>query len=106
MGHQDRPIPRLGQTMGDLEKPARETANPRHFTITDSAASQARDSTILALAGHVSRKMLEHYSHVCQEAKREAVSVLSAKISKLNGKRSYDTNHDTKLQSRIRYRRK
>ena len=51
----------------------------RHHAITELAESQASDCTIMALAGHVSRKMLEHYSHVRQEAKREAVNVLSAK---------------------------
>jgi len=34
----------------------------RHHAITELAESQASDSTIMALAGHVSRKMFEHYS--------------------------------------------
>jgi integrase len=46
----------------------------RHHGITELAESQARDATIMALAGHVSRKMLEHYSHVRQEAMRDAVN--------------------------------
>jgi hypothetical protein len=37
------------------------------------------DATIIALAGHLSRKILEHYSHIWQEAKREALNVLSAR---------------------------
>ena len=45
----------------------------------------------MAIAGHVSRKMLERYSHVRMEAKRKAVESL-AKSSKMAG---YDTNHDT-----------
>src|SRR5271156_429875 len=68
----------------------------RHHAITELAESQASDATIMALAGHVSRKMLEHYSHVRQEAKRDAVNVLSAKRPKkkptIGG---YDTNNDT-----------
>jgi hypothetical protein len=56
---------------------------------------QASDATIMALAGHVSRKMLEHYSHVRQEAKREAVNVLSAKRPKKPTIEGYDTNNDT-----------
>jgi integrase len=36
----------------------------RHCTITSPAESGAADSTIMAIAGHVSRKMLERYSHV------------------------------------------
>lgn len=30
----------------------------------------------MSIAGHVSREMLEHYSHVRQEAKRKAVAEL------------------------------
>ena len=48
----------------------------------------------MALAGHVSRKMLEHYSHVRQEAKREAVNVLSAKRPSRPRIKGYDTNND------------
>jgi len=33
----------------------------------------------MAIAGHVSREMLEHYSHIRLEAKRRAVEVLSVK---------------------------
>jgi integrase len=68
----------------------------RHHAITELAESQASDSTIMALAGHVSRKMLEHYSHVRQEAKREAVNVLSAKRPNKPTIGGYDTNRDTK----------
>ena len=64
----------------------------RHCAITSLAESGASDSTIMAIAGHVSRRMLERYSHVRMEAKRSAVECLS-KSSKMGG---YDTNHDTK----------
>jgi integrase len=67
----------------------------RHHAITELAESQTSDSTIMALAGHVSRKMLEHYSHVRQEAKRDAVSLLSAKRPSQATTKSYDTSHDT-----------
>jgi hypothetical protein len=67
----------------------------RHHAITELAESQTSDSTIMALAGHVSRKMLEHYSHVRQDAKRDAVNLLSAKRPAKPTKRGYDTNHDT-----------
>jgi integrase len=49
----------------------------RHHAITELAESQASDQTIMAIAGHVSREMLEHYSHVRLEAKRRAVEALS-----------------------------
>jgi integrase len=67
----------------------------RHHAITELAESQASESTIMALAGHVSRKMLEHYSHIRQDAKREAVNFLSAKVPQKTETRGYDTNHDT-----------
>jgi hypothetical protein len=34
------------------------------------------ESTMLALAGHMSRAMLERYSHIRMAAKREAVAAL------------------------------
>ncbi len=49
----------------------------------------------MALDGHVSRKMLEHYSHVRQEANREAVNVLSAKVPGKPTIKGYDTSNDT-----------
>ena len=49
----------------------------RHTFISRLAESQASDSTVMALAGHVSRKMMERYSHIRMEAKRKAVDTLS-----------------------------
>jgi hypothetical protein len=34
------------------------------------------ERTLMAIAGHVSREMLEHYSHIRMQAKREAVAAL------------------------------
>ena len=48
----------------------------RHHAITELAESQTSDSTIMALAGHVSRKMLEHYSHIRMAAKRTALDAI------------------------------
>ena len=65
---------------------ARKTANIacrfhdlRHTFISRLAESQASDSTVMALAGHVSRAMMERYSHIRMEAKRKAVEDLSGK---------------------------
>jgi integrase len=49
----------------------------RHTFISRLAESQCSDSTVMALAGHVSRKMMERYSHIRNEAKRVAVDALS-----------------------------
>ncbi len=48
----------------------------RHTFISRLAESQASDSTVMALAGHVSRAMMERYSHIRMEAKRRAVDDL------------------------------
>ena len=66
----------------------------RHHAITELAESQASDATIMAIAGHVSRRMLERYSHVRMEAKRTALEALAVS-TKTAG---YDTNHDTNAQ--------
>ena len=71
----------------------------RHHAITELAESQVSDQTIMAIAGHVSQKMLARYSHVRSEARRQAVTALSATPlgSALKGSKSegYDTNRDT-----------
>jgi integrase len=48
----------------------------RHSFISKLAEGQASDATIMALAGHLSRKMMERYSHTRNEAKRAAISAL------------------------------
>ena len=50
----------------------------RHHVVTELAESQASDRTIMSIAGHVSQRMLAHYSHVRIEAKRKALDVLAA----------------------------
>jgi Phage integrase family len=48
----------------------------RHHAITELAESQASDGTIMSIAGHVSNKMLQHYSHIRLQAKGEALDAL------------------------------
>ena len=52
----------------------------RHHAITELSESLASDQTILSIAGHVSRRMLEHYSHVRLDAKRTALDALVKKV--------------------------
>jgi integrase len=47
----------------------------RHTFVSTIAAGGAMDATIMSLAGHLSRKMMEKYSHVRNAAKRQAVAV-------------------------------
>jgi len=63
----------------------------RHCAITELAESQASDSTIRDIAGHVSAQMLKHYSHIRMKARREALEGL-ARNNALSG---YVTNHVT-----------
>lgn len=49
----------------------------RHTFITGLAESgEASEQTIMDIAGHVSKRMLKHYSHIRMEAKRRAVAAL------------------------------
>jgi integrase len=50
----------------------------RHQAITEMAESGASDATMMAVAGHMSRRMLEHYSHVRMAAKRTALDKLES----------------------------
>jgi hypothetical protein len=40
---------------------------------------RASDEVIMSIAGHVSRAMLSHYSHVRMEAKRRALDGIAAR---------------------------
>lgn len=45
--------------------------------ITKLSESQASEQTTMAIAGHVSRRMLEHYSRIRLDAKRQALEALA-----------------------------
>jgi integrase len=49
----------------------------RHTCITKLAESQASEQTLMAISGHVSRRMIEHYSHIRMEAKRTALDAIA-----------------------------
>ena len=49
----------------------------RHTVCTKMAEAGVPESTMLAIMGHMSRAMLERYSHIRMAAKREAVESLS-----------------------------
>jgi integrase len=52
----------------------------RHHCITKLAEAGVPDQTLMSIAGHVSREMLEHYSHIRMQAKREAVATLGHRV--------------------------
>jgi len=54
----------------------------RHTAATKMAEAGTPESTMLALLGHMSRAMLERYSHIRMAAKRTAVEALTLKPAK------------------------
>jgi integrase len=48
----------------------------RHQSITEMAEAGVPDAAMQSIAGHLSKKMLDHYSHVRMAAKRQAVETL------------------------------
>jgi integrase len=54
----------------------------RHTLITDLAESGAGEETIRDIAGHVSKQMIKHYSHIRMEAKRRALEAIITKAVK------------------------
>lgn len=51
----------------------------RHTIITELAEAGVPDHVMESITGHLSRRMLEHYSHVRIEAKREALDALESR---------------------------
>jgi len=52
----------------------------RHTCITKLAEGQASEQKLMSIAGHLSRKMLEHYSHIRMAAKRAALDAIAKAI--------------------------
>jgi integrase len=50
----------------------------RHHCITRLAENGVPDQTVMAISGHVSKAMLDHYSHVRMQARRNAVAALDS----------------------------
>ena len=71
----------------------------RHHAITELAESGASEQTIMAIAGHVSRDMLERYSHIRVEAKRAALEALSSIKPEGNGTVYGTVDHDLPVYS-------
>lgn len=60
----------------------------RHTAATKMAEAGVPESTMLALMGHMSRAMLERYSHIRMAAKREAVEALTTQRKTQNSEQS------------------
>lgn len=55
----------------------------RHQAITEMAEAGASDATIMAVAGHIDRAMMEHYSHVRMAAKRDVLQKLESGLMEI-----------------------
>jgi len=75
-----------------------------HHALTELAKSQASDATLMSIVGHVSPRMLAHYSHLRRKAKRSALDSLSMNRPIPSdfgqGTKGYDTNQVTNVMSR------
>ena len=66
-----RPVTTLKTAWQNLREKAKVTGrwhDNRHTLVTELAESGASDQTIMDIAGHVSKQMLKHYSHIRMEA--------------------------------------
>jgi len=54
----------------------------RHTFISDMGENHVSEPTLMGMTGHLSRKVLERYSHTRMDLKRKAVSTLDAKKPK------------------------
>jgi integrase len=50
----------------------------RHTAITELAERGVPDSVLKSIAGHITQRMLDHYSHIRMKAKRQALDGLDA----------------------------
>lgn len=76
----------------DIEEARKRASEPfrgfrfhdlRHQAITEMAEAGAPDATIMAVAGHLDRAMMEHYSHVRMAAKRDVLSKLESGLMEI-----------------------
>ena len=65
----------------------------RHQAITELAEKGVPDQTLMGIAGHVSRRMLDHYSHARLAAKRAALDRLTSQSTSQNVKPADLSNH-------------
>ena len=92
------PSKRFKTAWGNLREKAKVRCrihDLRHTAITKLAESGASDSTIMALAGHLSRAMMERYSHIRMNAKRQAVESLSLKPKVQPATQSFPQSEET-----------
>lgn len=75
----------------------------RHTAATKMAEAGVPESTMLALMGHMSRAMLERYSHIRMAAKREAVESLGMSKARGNSEASPTNVPTTESPDKIHF---
>src|SRR5437867_542844 len=63
----------------------------RHQAITELGENGLSDQTIMSIAGHVSREMLDHYSHIRLAAKRRAPQALETPLAEVDSQQAEKT---------------
>jgi len=61
----------------------------RHACITKLAEGQASEQTLMSIAGHLSRKMLEHHSHIRMAVKRAALDAIAKPVFEAGGAQNW-----------------
>ncbi|HXJ44922.1 MAG TPA: site-specific integrase [Bryobacteraceae bacterium] len=98
-----RPIVTLKTSWNNVRTKAGVTGrwhDNRHTLITDLAESGAADETIRDIAGHVSKQMLKHYSHIRMAAKRGALEGIVAKPKPHEAAESASTSREQVVEFR------
>jgi integrase len=74
----------------------------RHTVITERAELGVADHVLESISGHLSRRMLEHYSHIRIDAKRQALDALDAERRRTDGNGGNGGGHDAPLPAQLR----
>ena len=105
-----RPMVTLKTSWNNAKRKANVTGrwhDNRHTFITGLAESgEAGDETIRDMAGHVSKQMLKHYSHLGMEAKRRAGESLVSKKADTAHRRHPDGPPETAMAKILKGRAK
>jgi integrase len=78
-----RPVTTLKTAWGNVKDKAGVKGrwhDNRHTLVTELSEAGAGDETIMEIAGHVSKRMLKHYSHIRMEAKRKALEAIGGQL--------------------------
>jgi integrase len=83
-----RPVTTLKTAWSNVRENANVTArwhDNRHTLITELAESGAGDQTIMDIAGHVSKQMLKHFSHIRMESEANRARIHCAQERQFSG---------------------